>query len=229
MNSKFQILLTTAALAIVGVSIASLYGDDGATSAATTSPADLTTAPALPAVEVPAVPAAKISAPQMAPAKPIPSKQRQSALADPDLVKEKNPPVQVKIYELKFADAEALAHVLEASLEQGRGTIEIVPDRRTNQLIASGGARGFGRCRSADDETRCGGAETALSRMIPPAENRCPGANYSRPGAMMPAPASVPGQPRMPPGALGIILRRRWRIRRRRQVRRRWRIWCVWR
>ena len=47
MNSKFQILLTTAALAIVGVSIASLYGDDGSPPAATPVPAAVPATPAL--------------------------------------------------------------------------------------------------------------------------------------------------------------------------------------
>ena len=77
MNSKFQILLMTAALAMVGVSIASLYGDDGSPPAATPVPAALPATPALApaATALPApgaAPVAAVEAPTIMPDRPVP-------------------------------------------------------------------------------------------------------------------------------------------------------------
>ena len=58
----------------------------------------------------------------------------------PSLVKDKNPPVQIKVFKLAFADADTLADELRTALQQGKATISIVPDRRTNQIVITGGA-----------------------------------------------------------------------------------------
>jgi hypothetical protein len=200
MNSKFQILLMTAALAIVGVSLASLYGGDVTTSAATAASSDPTTAPDLPAVEAPAVAAPQVSAPPASPTKPIPSTAPRAGASF--LVKEKTPPVQVKVYVLKYADAETLAEMLRAALQQGKGAITIVPDQRTNQLVATGGAEDLAVAEALIVKLDVAAPERPVAN--DPARRK-PGAepSYRSPGSLMPAPAGVPGQPQMPPGAPG--------------------------
>src|SRR5690349_6651217 len=117
MKSRNQFLLVAAGMAMItAASLASLYGDEGKT------------------------PTIKGNEPVLNPYKVAPAELTQPGsqefprpapvTAAPKLVKDKNPPVQVKVFKLAFADADTLADELRSALQQGKGTISIVPDRR---------------------------------------------------------------------------------------------------
>ena len=148
MNSKFQILLTTAALAIAGVSIASLYGDDGSLPAATPVPAALPATPALApaATALPApgaAPVAAVEAPTIMPDRPVPLPNKapktaaprpNSPMLPPATFTDKNDDDDVRIFSLVNAQAAIMAEQLR-QLVPG---VAIVSDERTNSILIRG-------------------------------------------------------------------------------------------
>ena len=128
MKSRDQFLMVAAGVAMItAASLASLYGDEGET------PTIKGNEPVLNPYKV-----ARASTPTA----PIQqgSQDYQKPVAVAKLVKDKNPPVQVKVFKLLNADAATLADEIRSALQHGNGTLSIVADPRTNQIIATGSA-----------------------------------------------------------------------------------------
>jgi hypothetical protein len=127
MKSRDQFLMAAVGVAmIMAASLASLYGDEGDT------PTIKGNEPALNTYKIP--PAAPTQPGSQDYQKPA------SVTSAPKLVKDKNPPVQVKVFKLLNADAATLADEIRRALPNGNSTLSIVADPRTNQIITTGSA-----------------------------------------------------------------------------------------
>ena len=150
MISKFQVLLAAAALAIVSISIVSLYGDDDSAPAATpvpvaeqTTPALAPTATALPAPGT--APVSAVEAPTIMPGTPVPLPKKTTKAASPTpgnrpmlppaTFTDKNDETDdVKIFSLVNAQAATMAD----QLRQLVPNVAVVADERTNSILIRG-------------------------------------------------------------------------------------------
>jgi len=132
MKSRDQFFLMAAGVAMItAASLASLYGDEGETPTIKGNEPVLNPYKVAPTAPTPAAPIQPGSQDYQKPA---------TFTGAPKLVKEKNPPVQVKVFQLKYADANSLASLLLTALQHGKEPISIAADQRTNQIVVSGGA-----------------------------------------------------------------------------------------